>query len=251
MHERIFNLLVEEEEISWQNMIFDLVKNEQMNPWDINLNLLAKLFIDMIKELKEMDFRISGRVILAAAILLRLKSNKLLDEDLNELDKLFASQNNLEQEFYEELEAEIASGAIMPDGTKNQNFELIPRSPQPRKRKISVYDLVDALNKALEVKERREGRAPAEAPEVKAPEKTIDISIIMQDLFHQIKNHYSSNGAILTFSQLLPSTSKEDKIYTFIPLLHLTNQRKINLEQPEHFGEIDIHLIENEAIIES
>ena len=46
----------------------------------------------------------------------------------------------------------------------------------------------------------------------------------------------------LTFSQLVPSNTKEDKIYTFIPLLHLTTQRKIDLTQQEHFGEIEIML---------
>lgn len=40
----------------------------------------------------------------------------------------------------------------------------------------------------------------------------------------------------------MPSQKKEDKIFTFIPLLHLTNQRKVNLEQKEHFGEIEIML---------
>ena len=29
-------------------------------------------------------------------------------------------------------------------------------------------------------------------------------------------------------------------VYTFIPLLHLSNQRRIDLWQKEHFGEIEI-----------
>jgi len=249
MHEKIFNMLVNEDELTWQTIIFDLVKKEQMNPWDININLLAVKFIDMVKQFKEMDFRISGRVVLAAAILLRLKSSKLLDEDIGELDKLFASNENLEQEFYDELEAEIASGAIFPNGEINDKFQLVPRTPQPRKRKISVYDLVDALNKALEVKERREDRMPGEAPEVKVPENVIDISIVIQDILHQIRNHYSGDSNQLTFSQLLPSESKEDKIYTFVPLLHLSNQRKIDMDQTEHLGEINIHLVDKSVAL--
>jgi len=52
-----------------------------------------------------------------------------------------------------------------------------------------------------------------------------------------------SNDSKLTFTQLLPpSGTKEDKIYTFIPLLHLTTQRKVDLSQKEHFGEIEIML---------
>ena len=46
----------------------------------------------------------------------------------------------------------------------------------------------------------------------------------------------------LNFSGLLPSDDKLDKVYTFISLLHLKNQKKIDLLQKEHFGEIDIVL---------
>ena len=48
----------------------------------------------------------------------------------------------------------------------------------------------------------------------------------------------------LTFTQLIPSDAKKDKVLTFIPLLHLTNQRKIDLIQEKHFSEIEIKLRE-------
>ena len=53
---------------------------------------------------------------------------------------------------------------------------------------------------------------------------------------------YRNKQENMTFSKLLPSQTKEDKISTFIPLLHLTTQRKIDIEQQEHFGEINILL---------
>ena len=245
MHDKIFDMLVKEDELSWKSIIFDLVKQEQMNPWDINIKILAKKFISMVKQFKEMDFRISGRVILAAAILLRLKSSKLLDEDIIELDRLIAMDSDTEEQFYEELQGEMENGALIPDvGKNNKEYALVPRTPQPRKRKISVYDLVDALNKALEVKDRRESKIPREAPEVRAPENVVDMSIVISDIYTQIKNYFlNKKGAKLKFSELLPSESRSDKIYTFIPLLHLTNQRKIDLEQEEHLGDIDIFLL--------
>jgi len=50
----------------------------------------------------------------------------------------------------------------------------------------------------------------------------------------------------LTFTKLLPSESKEDKVHTFIPLLHLAQQNKIELVQESHFGEIEILLKKKE-----
>ena len=139
MHEKILDMLVKEDEITWQTIIFDLIKKDNMDPWDVNLTLLAQKFIKTVKALKDMDFRVGGRVILAAAIVLRLKSSKLIDEDINELDRMFAMEKDLGDEFYEELESENAAGAINTEG-KTDSYNLIPRTPQPRKRKISVYD---------------------------------------------------------------------------------------------------------------
>ena len=69
MQEEILQMLLKEEEISWKTILYDLVRNEQMDPWDINVSLLTKKYIEVIKTMQEHDFRISGKVLLAAAIL--------------------------------------------------------------------------------------------------------------------------------------------------------------------------------------
>ena len=123
-----------------------------------------------------------------------------------------------------------------------EKHTLIPRTPQPRKRKVSVFDLVKALEKALEVKQRRVMNS-IPPMDVKIPAKKKDISLIIKEVYTRVLSLLtSSRQDRIKFSQLLKSDTKEDKIYTFIPLLHLTTQRKVNLEQKEHFGEIEIML---------
>ena len=79
--------------------------------------------------------------------------------------------------------------------------------------------------------------------DVKIPKKTRDITQVIREVYGKIKAFFSiNNQKSLTFTQLVPSKNKEDKIYTFIPLLHLTTQRKVDLNQQEHFGEIEIML---------
>lgn len=232
-HERIFQLLYKEDEVTWQTLLYELIKKEQLNPWDINVSLLTKKYIDTIKKLKELDFRISGKVLLAAAILLKIKSTRLLNEDLSEFDRLLTQS---EEELIEELDLEE------PQRHYDEKHPLIPRTPQPRKRKVSVFDLVKALEKALEVKQRRVMNS-IPPMDVKIPEKKRDITQVIRDVYIKIKSYFVRNQQNkLTFSQLVPSQTKEDKIYTFIPLLHLTTQRKVDLEQKEHFGEIEIML---------
>ncbi|MBL7057316.1 hypothetical protein ISS09_03475, partial [Candidatus Woesearchaeota archaeon] len=69
--------------------------------------------------------------------------------------------------------------------------------------------------------------------------------VIIKDIYGKITNYFAKSTTELTFSQLIPSDSKEDKVLTFIPLLHLDTQRKIDLMQDEHFGEIGIVLNKN------
>jgi len=234
-HEKILELISEKDEITWQRVLYELVKSEEMDPWDIDISALTKKYIEIVKKLKDPDFRVSGKVLLAAAILLKIKSTKLLNEDLSDLDRLLIES---EEQLPDELDLEDAP-VHREDGEK---VPLIPRTPQPRKRKVSIYDLVDALEKALEVKQRRVlNSIPSRG--VQIPKKTRDITEVIREVYSKIKMFfYKNNKNRVIFSQLVPNSKKEDKVFTFIPLLHLTTQRKINIEQQEHFGEIEIML---------
>jgi segregation and condensation protein A len=242
-HERIFNIIFSKaDEITWQSILYELVKTEQMDPWDIDVGTMTQKYIDMLRTLKEHDFRISGKVLLAAAILLKMKSTKLVGEDLTELDKLLIGVEEEMEELGFDESSEIPKLGEIPS--------LIPRTPQPRKRKVSIFDLVEALERALEVKKRRllHSIPPLN---LEAPKKKRDITQIIRDVYGKIKSFFiTALKDKLTFSKLLPSESKEDKVYTFIPLLHLAQQNKIELIQEAPFGEISILMKKEEAKIE-
>ena len=242
MQDKIFELLFDKDEITWQSVIYELINTKQIDPWDVDVSLLTHKYIDIIKTLKEMDFKVSGKVLLAAAILLKIKSNKLVGEDILEFDRLIEGSDEDEiEDLYEDT-----TGI---ETTKDDIVSLIPRTPQPRKRKVSIYDLMNALEKALEVKRRRVMQnIPPMRLEIPAHKR--DITQIIKDIYANIKLfffRYSKNR--LTFSNMVPSGTKEDKIYTFIPLLHLTSQQKIELHQEKHFGEIEI-ILKNKQEIE-
>jgi segregation and condensation protein A len=232
-------MLFEEDEITWQSMIYELVRTEQMDPWDIDISVLSVRFLDMVKKLKKLDFRVSGKIILAAAILLRIKSNKLIDEDMNQLNRLIAMTEADDDAMFEEL----GEDGYQRSQIEHDKFTLIPRTPQPRKRKVSVYDLVEALQKALEVKRRRVVLHDTE-PGLIVPEKKKDMSLVIQELYDQIVKYFRKKKLQkIMFTQLLPSEERRDKVYCFVPLLHLDSLRKIDLVQESHLGPIDIYLI--------
>ena len=110
MQDQIYDMLMKRDEITWQSLIYELVRSEQMNPWDIDVGLLARRYLETLKKMKEMNFFISGKVVLASAILLKIKSYKLVEEDISNLDSiLFKNEKEYdvdltEEESYEEKE---------------------------------------------------------------------------------------------------------------------------------------------------
>ncbi|MAG16358.1 hypothetical protein CMO88_04825 [Candidatus Woesearchaeota archaeon] len=234
-HDKILDIVVQKDEVTWQNMIYELVKHENMNPWDIDVSRLTGRYLEMLKKLKELDFRVSGKIVLAASILLKIKSQKLLSDDIGELDRLMSPEEELsEEEFYDDLEKTMHE-------REEETPSLIPRTPQPRKRKVSIYDLMIALQKALEVRDRRVLRS-IPSVKVEVPERKVDITKLISDVYSKIKNHFSAATEKLTFSKLTQGIDKETKIHSFSALLHLANvdHRNVDLLQEDHFGEIEI-----------
>lgn len=228
MQDKLLKLLMQKDELTWQNIIYDLVKSEKMDPWDIDISNLVNKYLQTIKKLQEHNFFVSGKIILASSLLLRIKSHKLLEEHLPNFDSLlFPPEENplIDQE--EQINREFPN--------------LLLKTPQPRKRKVNLNELMDALHRALDVEKRREVRRLDERPirEIELPKDTANITTLIKQLYNKIRTFFKKQETI-TFTQLIPSNKKQDKVLTFIPLLHLDNQNKIDVNQETPFGEIFI-----------
>ncbi|MBT3865587.1 segregation/condensation protein A [Candidatus Woesearchaeota archaeon] len=238
MEDRIYDLLVKKNEVTWQTIIYELVKSGEMDPWNVDLSKLSGRYISAIKNLKEHNFFISGKMVLASALLLRMKSDRLLNEHIAEFDSvLYPADDDLLLEDENDYKYAI-DGKDIP--------KLMVKSPQSRKRQVSLNELMSALEKALEVDERRRIRRIYEEPviqEAVLPKNVYNISDLIKSVYEKIIYMFKKKE-ILNFSELLETDSKEDKVTTFIPLLHLCNQHKIELDQEKAFGDIKITLMD-------
>ena len=240
MHEQIYNMLIQKDEITWQSILVDLIKSEQMDPWNIDISLLSKKYLEAIKNMQEANFFISGKVLLACALLLKIKSNKLVNEEISNFD----SQLFKQEETFEELE-ELFENAPHPEYEKPR---LTIKTPMPRKRKVTLQDLMNALHKALEVEKRRNVKRDIfNRVDVKIPENKIYISELITSIYNKIIDFFKANKKEkLTLTKLVNSDKKEDIILTFIPLLHLDNQEKVSISQDEPFGEINVEVFQKD-----
>jgi segregation and condensation protein A len=223
-------------EISWKEIIYDLISTEQLNPWDINLTILTDKYLQKIQELEESDFFISSKVLLAASLLLRIKSEFLLNKYIRSIDEiLFGKKENKKYEIERiELNEEI------PD--------LIPKSPIPRYKRITLNELMESLNKAIKTENRRIKKVIINNNSLKQagfslPKKKISIKDKLKIIYKKIIVHFEKNNNILkiSFSEFA-GEEKEEKINHFYPLLELDNRKKVWLEQEKPFEEFHIWL---------
>ena len=230
----IHNLLFSRE-LGWQEIIYDLINTEQLDPWDIDISILTNKYLERIQEMEEMDFFISSKVLLAASLLLRIKSEILLNQYIKSIDEiLFGSKDKKKYEVEKiELSEEIP--------------ELIPRSPMPRMKKVTLQELIESLNKAIKTENRRIkkeiiNKNALRLTSFSMPKKKFSIKDKIQEIHTRLVGFFNSTSKdTIDFSEFI-GKEKENRLSSFYPLLQLENQKKVWLEQKEHFGEINIWL---------
>ena len=244
-NEQVYNMLTNNE-LSWQAIIYDLINTEQLDPWDIDLALIAKKYLEKIRALEEANFFISSKVLLAASLLLRIKSEILLNEYIRSLDDILFGRKEEEKKQIElvELNEEIPG--------------LFTRTPIPRMRKVTLQELMTALNKAIKTETRRIDReidikrAKREAEAV-FPRTRVNIKDRIKKIYSRVLTLFKAKKTRLAYSELVGG-NREDRIFSFLPILHLDTQKKVWLEQEKHFDEIWVwlysHYVRNQKISE-
>ncbi len=228
-----FQSFLFEKEITWQEIIYDLINTEQLDPWDINLSFLAQKYLEKIRILEEANFSLSSKVLLVCSLLLRIKSELLMNRYIKDLDDVLF---NNKKEIQQKLDISEIEDEDIP--------ELMPRTPLPRYKKVSLNELMSALSKAMTTENRRLIKKRIEKEQIEKtklfiPKKTINIAERIKHIHTRIKSLFETNEKI-KFSEFA-GQKREEKIETFIPLLHLDNTNKLWLHQENHLEEIWIH----------
>lgn len=234
--EQIYNIVFSKE-IGWQEIIYDLINTEQLDPWNINITSLTNKYLEKIQEFEEANYFVSSKVLLAAALLLRIKSEILLNKYIKSIDEILFGNKEKKEINIERIELD-----------EDEIPELIPKSPMPRFRRVTLSELVESLNKAIVTETRRIkkeiiNRNALRETEFSLPKRKFSIPNKMKDLHFRIVDYFDKNTEELKmpFKELI-GDNKEDKIISFSSLLHLEDQKKIWIEQEEHFGDIHIWL---------
>ncbi|MBT4166007.1 segregation/condensation protein A [archaeon] len=232
----------------WQVIIYDLIHSEQLDPWDIDIVILTRKYFERIYEIEEsedggMDFYASSKVLLAASLLLRIKSEFLLNRSIKDIDEALFGKKVENRPVMERI---IVNEDELP--------MLIPKTPLPRARRVTLPELMSALNKAINTESRRIKREVSvkrakRISEINLPEfRRIDLKDRIKQFYARVLT--SIKGKAIKpdrdFNKIgygdLIGKEREEKIACFLPLLHLSNNKKLWLEQENHLEEIWVYL---------
>ncbi len=213
-HEDIYKLILNDE-LGWEHLITTIIREENMDPMDIDLIKIADRFSALISKINQVDFRFGGKFVYTAAILLKMKSDKIIEEIL-ELNKKKETENA--QRYIKAIPSDI---------------NITSKMPLFRNRKITLTELINTIRDAMRYSVRQKINFELKLKEIKIEDR---IRLLIQRLgkLFGIKE-------VITFSELLPSKNdRKEVIYTFLPLLFLANMKKVDISQEEPFEEIYI-----------
>ncbi|MDI6819503.1 MAG: segregation/condensation protein A [Candidatus Hodarchaeaceae archaeon] len=204
-------------------ILLELVQSHKLDPWDVDIERLADIFARRIREMRELDLRVSGRTLLSASVLLRIKSDYVLNGNGHEQ----SSEEELDEVFDLNL-PEL--GSIM----------MIQRTP----RKITLVDLMDALRGALKEAptHARPSRGAMEKVVRMLNEYHINIEKYLERL-HKRVAELAADGRRITMSELITERTRIAVARTLLLLLFLGVQGKVAIWQDEPLGEIFVSLL--------
>lgn len=216
-------------------ILVDMAEQGDLDPWNIDLVEVTDNFLARIDEMERLDIRIPARTLLYASILLRMKSEELVDNQ-------FVDDGPLDDEEVEPLE---------------MYFDVedypIPKPPVRRRarRPVTLDELIEELRAAEKVERRKitrkQERRRRESERVTIEEvleiaHEEDLEQRIENLWVQLQGMFNGGNGV-RFSDLVKEPTKQHIIDTYIPLLYLATRKMIRIEQPRIFEEIFIKRI--------
>ena len=211
---------------TWREVLIELVATNKLDPWNIDIVKVVDGYLSAIKRMKVLELRIPANIILAASILLRMKSDTI---------SIFSMVE----------EAPPEEGIAAQERVRPEVEQLVPRARMQPKRKVTLEELLDALNDAMKMEEKRMVEHEREIAPINFAVDKVDIEDKMKRVHMAIKASLDGEG-LTTFGAIAKGyASPEDVMLDlFVPILFLAHEGRIAVMQERFFDEIIIKLID-------
>ncbi|MCJ7450473.1 MAG: segregation/condensation protein A [Candidatus Nanohaloarchaeota archaeon QJJ-9] len=206
---------------------------QDMDPWSVDIVELANRYRRYVEKLDKKDLQVPARVLVVCAVLLRMKANLMQDFKEENPDQEEMVEEEIEETYEDDWQRELK----IPQKT------VEPPVKQKPNRRVSLDELKEALDKAIDIKEKREDRwtQRKEDQEEMLNFDEEDITKKLDILMGRLKQIFTEEGGKTSFEKLLKQTENQERLEKFMHLLHLETDDKIKCEQEEFFGNLKIY----------
>lgn len=245
----------DEDTVEPVEVLVQLAKDNEIDPWDIDIVDVTDKFLD---RLDESDLRTSGRALFYASVLLRMKGDALMSDDEPEDEEpepweraLEGSETpfdepdpfaTLEREMDRRLERKRARG--MPQTLDELVRELRSAERDNWWKESREYDTSNSPGgfqrgtQQMDYRSADQFRADDEPTEEDVTGKVHgeDIETVIDNVRSAVREQYDRGRKEVLFKEV--SRSGGSRVDTFLGLLFLSHRGTVRLRQDELFGDL-------------
>jgi len=227
-------------------IIVQMARNGKIDPWNIDIVDITDKYLASLFEMKTQNLRLTGRTLLCAAILLRLKSNVL--EGIN--TEVFEPQ-----EIEEDYDDDWDSPEYEPETINRNNVvsidEVLQRRASVRLNRKRVVTLDDLIKQLAFYEELDKKRALKNAHERAKRRVQSYAKLSTDDIINLASEEFIEKSIVKlqgTLTKVFETKEKielnelaslgMDKITTYLALLFLSVRAPYELVQKEFYGDL-------------
>jgi len=228
------------------DLLLHLIEKEEMDIYDIQISQITDRYLEYINLMEQLDLDVASEFLVMAATLLHIKSQSILPQLTPDAEYTLGDQAELVRQLLEYKRFKEAAQAL--DVYAERRTLLYSRSPKLHadldgtrefEIKATLFDLLSAFKNITD----RAAEIETEEMYETVEEETITVEDKIAFIDRQLTNEDQ-----LLFEDLFPlSSSKLDRIVTFLAVLELIRIGKIVTVQTDHFESIYIVKQEQEA----
>ncbi len=242
----IQNEIAREAEVDGIEILVSMAKQGKIDPWNVDIVEVTDKYLMHLFQSKAQNLRLTGRTLLFAAILLKLKSNVL--EGLDVLD--FEPQHEEDFNYDDEMPLDYEEEYI-PTNNVISIDEVLQRRTSVRLNHNRVVTLRDLIRQ-LEFYEMLDKKQSLKNAHERAKRRVQNYARLSpEDIVNLAHDEYIENGVQRLRANLSEILSRQDKIElneltllgmdkisAYISLLFLTVDSDYDLEQDEFYSDL-------------
>lgn len=243
---------IQEAEVDGIEILVNMAKQGKIDPWNVDIVEVTDKYLMHLFQSKAQNLRLTGRTLLFAAVLLKLKSNVLEGIDVLDFEPQHQDEFNYDDEMPLDYEEEY-----IPTNNVISIDEVLQRRTSVRLNHNRVVTLRDLIRQ-LEFYEMLDKKQSLKNAHERAKRRVQNYARLSpDDIINLAHDEYIENGVQRLKANLSEILSRQDKIElneltllgmdkisAYISLLFLTVESDYDLEQDEFYG--DLYVIRRE-----